>query len=360
MSWLNVDRSGQYVIGISRRLSRPDGTFAGVVVGTLRLQYFHDLFQKMNLGARNSINLFRIDGTLLARNPHRDEDVGRDLSNAEFFANFQKKPSSGWFEALSKLDGVHRLFTYARVGDLPLLVTVGMSTEKIYAGWRRQALFVVAVALILCLATFTLVMRLRSELKRRSDLECELETLARTDGLTKLANRRYFDQTIEREWSRAQRNGEWLALLMIDADRFKSFNDRYGHQEGDALLSWTALCIADAARRGTDFPARYGGEEFVVLLTSADRAMAQQVAETIRHSVEMLQVDHADAPDGFASVSIGVAFARPDKDANPRTLIAAADRALFDAKRNGRNRIEFSDHNTGIEVSAESTPRLVA
>jgi diguanylate cyclase (GGDEF)-like protein len=184
--------------------------------------------------------------------------------------------------------------------------------------------------------------------------------LAQTDSLTKLPNRRCFDQTIEREWSRAQRNVEWLALLMIDADRFKSFNDRYGHQEGDALLSWIALCIADAARRGTDFAARYGGEEFVVLLTSADREMAKLIAETIRHSVEMLQVDHADAPNGFASVSIGVACARPDKDANLRALIAAADRALFDAKRNGRNKVEFADPDADIEVSVESAPRLVA
>lgn len=170
----------------------------------------------------------------------------------------------------------------------------------------------------------------------------ELAEKAATDGLTGVANRGRFDETLDQEWHRAMRSGETVALLLIDADHFKSYNDRYGHQAGDACLKAIARTVAEQIRRPHDLVARYGGEEFVVILPATSLDGGLDVAERIRAAVEGLDIPHEANADGVATVSIGVATAIPTPDIAPAGLVEAADAALYSAKRDGRNRVQAS------------------
>ncbi|MBX6743426.1 MAG: GGDEF domain-containing protein [Acetobacteraceae bacterium] len=167
----------------------------------------------------------------------------------------------------------------------------------------------------------------------------KLAVMAATDGLTDLANRRQFDLNLDHEWRQAARDGTPLALLLLDADGFKSFNDRHGHQEGDQVLRSIAACIRDTVRHPADAGARYGGEEFAVLLPDTDAAGALAVAERLRAAVEALGIPHAGSPNGRVTASIGVATAWPHAGEGPAMLVREADAALYEAKQGGRNRV---------------------
>jgi diguanylate cyclase (GGDEF)-like protein/PAS domain S-box-containing protein len=171
-----------------------------------------------------------------------------------------------------------------------------------------------------------------------------MERMAATDGLTGLFNRRHFDGVAKTEWRRCAREQRPLSLLLLDADHFKSYNDRYGHPAGDDCLRAIATQLTVAAQRPADFVARYGGEEFLVLLPHTDRDGAAHVAERLRRLVAGLGLAHEDNPAGaVVTVSVGGATAWPGlKDSGPRSvaeLLAAADAALYEAKSGGRNRV---------------------
>ena len=170
----------------------------------------------------------------------------------------------------------------------------------------------------------------------------ELQTIAWTDALTGVANRRYMDRALERA-AKARRNGrretQSYALLMVDIDHFKGLNDRYGHVAGDTCLRIVARAMQHALARPGDVLARYGGEEFIVLLHDADLRGAQIVAERIRAAVQSLAIEHAGSPIGVLTVSIGVASAPIDDGLPPANLVDAADKALYKAKVSGRNRV---------------------
>jgi diguanylate cyclase (GGDEF)-like protein/PAS domain S-box-containing protein len=169
----------------------------------------------------------------------------------------------------------------------------------------------------------------------------ELSALASTDALTGLANRRMFDATLRKEWFRALRDGTPLSLLMIDIDHFKPLNDHYGHQIGDAYLTAVAQVIERSVRRAGDMAARYGGEEFAIVLPGTAAAGALETAEGIRRAMMAAKFD-AIVKDGPAvTVSIGVAATVPIAGAGAATLVHSADAALYQAKRNGRNRVEI-------------------
>ncbi|WP_144162021.1 GGDEF domain-containing protein [Paraburkholderia sp. BCC1885] len=175
--------------------------------------------------------------------------------------------------------------------------------------------------------------------QRLADERLELQGLAFRDGLTGLYNRRYFDLELENQWTQlAQSGGSAVtAVVMIDIDAYKSYNDHYGHQRGDDCLRTIAQTIALSARRPTDIVARYGGEEFALILRETDSAGALVVAERIRQAVEGLQVPHHASDMGVVTVSLGVAARQPRPDFDAASLVAAADRALYEAKRRGRN-----------------------
>ncbi|UFN46953.1 diguanylate cyclase [Roseomonas sp. OT10] len=181
------------------------------------------------------------------------------------------------------------------------------------------------------------------DITARKTAEAALETLASTDGLTGLTNRRGLDEALAREWSRAAREGRPLSLLLLDLDRFKVFNDTYGHPEGDECLRVAADAIARSLRRPGDLAARYGGEEFAAILPDTAAPDALQVAEAVRAAVEAAGMPHAGNPPwGVVTASLGVASAMPrpgGAEAGVAGLVAAADAALYEAKRGGRNRV---------------------
>jgi diguanylate cyclase (GGDEF)-like protein/PAS domain S-box-containing protein len=167
-----------------------------------------------------------------------------------------------------------------------------------------------------------------------------LEQLATRDGLTGLANRRCFDDTLHAEWARAMRQRQPLSLLMVDVDNFKAYNDANGHLGGDECLKRIATAVA-SEMRANDLVARYGGEEFAVILPNQSLKGAASVAERIRTRVEQLQVPNRLAPGQHVTVSIGAATALASPDNSASDLVATADAALYRAKHMGRNRISL-------------------
>jgi diguanylate cyclase (GGDEF)-like protein len=175
----------------------------------------------------------------------------------------------------------------------------------------------------------------------------ELQRLATRDGLTSVANRRSFDDTLNTEWRRASRESRALSLLMIDVDYFKRYNDTYGHLGGDDCLRRVAEAMADVVKRASDSVARYGGEEFAILMPATEPDGAMVVAERIRAAVEALALPHAGSEVAdHVTVSIGVASIQSTSEGAPARLIAAADAALYRAKHAGRNRAVMAEEKT--------------
>jgi diguanylate cyclase (GGDEF)-like protein/PAS domain S-box-containing protein len=166
-----------------------------------------------------------------------------------------------------------------------------------------------------------------------------LQQLASTDGLTGLSNRRTFDNALKRECRRAERAGQQVALVMIDVDRFKNYNDHYGHQQGDDCLRQVAQTVVTTFRRPGDLAARYGGEEFVVILPETDELGAMYVAERFRSAVQTLGIEHGGNEFGVATISLGVACSNSEGEIDRATLVRHADEALYEAKRTGRNKV---------------------
>ena len=221
------------------------------------------------------------------------------------------------------------------------------------------ALSVLAIALLLLRSRFNLGVAgivvavlgygLRSILSQVKQIETEdrlrndrtlLTELALRDGLTGVPNRRAFEETIEREWRLALRAQQAMSLLLVDIDLFKQYNDRYGHVMGDTCLRHVATVLQEAVQRPADLLARYGGEEFVLILPGTPPAGAHDVAARLCKLVRQLNVVHEDSPIRRLTISVGVASIVPADGSVPEELIAAADRALYEAKRNGRNRVE--------------------
>lgn len=185
-----------------------------------------------------------------------------------------------------------------------------------------------------------------SERKKMEDvllkLNKQLESLSYHDPLTNIANRRMYDKTIEVEWARAQRHQTPLSLIVMDIDNFKQYNDHYGHVVGDECLQNVADALDGVASRPSDLLARYGGEEFALLLPDTDREAAVELAERCRKAVHHQQIKHekSDAAD-VVTISSGVATMVPTLNSSPASLFDAADKMLYQAKSNGRNRVEF-------------------
>ncbi|NCC25882.1 MAG: diguanylate cyclase [Deltaproteobacteria bacterium] len=183
--------------------------------------------------------------------------------------------------------------------------------------------------------------RTHLQLKQRTDM---LEELSMIDGLTGVANRRSFDQALDREWRRAARNGAAVAVAMIDIDHFKAFNDNYGHGAGDECLRRVAQALKSVLLRPSDLVARYGGEEFVALLPETDKDGAARMAEALRRAVDSLALPHEHSPvSDHVTVSVGYGTTGASEAVDPNTLVAVADRALYEAKNCGRNRVVKGD-----------------
>ena len=300
------------------------------MVGSIRFTYFHDLFGRLTLNPGDTITVLRRDRTIIMRMPFDLDVIGKNLAERPTWRVENLKEGTA-YAGVGPVDPTPRL--YVRSGSTNLFfVVVGKPLASILNLWHREVLRIGAIMMVLILFVVGITLFLAREIGRRAEAEDKLEELATTDSLTGLKNRRKFDSEIDMEWRRAARSETPVAVLMIDADHFKAYNDTYGHQAGDQVLVGIAICISDSVRRSGDCPARYGGEEFAVLLPGLSAVEAFTVAEIIRLKVEQWAEDPS-----VTTVSIGVASMTPAGLLSWSDLIEAADKALYAAKANGRN-----------------------
>ncbi|WP_426197304.1 diguanylate cyclase domain-containing protein [Massilia sp. DWR3-1-1] len=349
--------SGNWVIPVSRRLEHPDGRFAGVVLATVTHDYFRNYFERFDIGAHGVIALAGDDGKLIMRRPFAAADLespgARPVAAADtMFARWQRQDAGGP-EMVTGADGIKRRYAYEHLRSYPLLVGVGLAHREVLERWRQTAYLGAAgtAALLAALLMLGSAMirqllvreRLQRELRdAKSELEASnasLQELALSDGLTGLPNRRHFDQRLELEFKRSMREGTGLALIMLDVDYFKRFNDHHGHVEGDAALQEVATAIGGCLRRATDMGARFGGEEFTILLPDTDLEGALAVAEAARALLARRAIAHERSPFRQVTLSAGVAVLQPQPGQSIRLLLEAADQGLYEAKAQGRNRV---------------------
>lgn len=232
---------------------------------------------------------------------------------------------------------------HAEIGLGTLTVAYLVSQLTLAAGSASSLERAAIAAMVLGLGSLLLSLRITTERKATEHTaaltaaNARLDQLHRTDPLTGLANRRELDARLADAWAAAAATGEAVGVLMIDIDHFKPYNDLYGHLTGDHCLRKVAEAVA--AGSGGGLAARYGGEEFTIVLPGADLDAGRQAAELVRSNVARLEEPHGGAPGGFVTVSVGVASARPGSGGSVEALVRHADRSLYHAKRDGRNRI---------------------
>ncbi len=244
---------------------------------------------------------------------------------------------------------------------LDVAMAAVFNTGRYDLGWYAGRLygFLAACGLLIVLLSeharsYAKLVRVSSELRTANDL---LWQISMQDGLTQLANRRAFDKYLQEQLAVAQRHGRPLALVLMDVDHFKAYNDLYGHQTGDDCLKQVAAALRSCCRRPSDLAARYGGEEFALILPDTESQGALHVAETLRHTVLRYEMRHEACSTGpYVSVSVGVAVAGPGSPAAVQSLLAAADAALYHAKSCGRNQVAYADAATPSPREAPTAP----
>ena len=337
--------TGDLIIPISRRLQYADGSFAGVLLGTIKVDWFVRYYGDFKIDERGALVLAKRDGTILVRRPFVEQVIGRSLSSSEIFRKHLPHASEGVAEAVAVVDGTPRLYGYRALASYPLVVEAGLSRESIVAPWRHDAIKSVAVLLLLLVGLAAFGGVVLRQLRERIVIERALhqahqtlKALALTDSLTGLGNRRRLDAVFEPELRRARRQGYSLALVMLDLDYFKAYNDRYGHPAGDQCLRRFAEVLQQALKRPADLAVRYGGEEFTLLLPDTDARGAELLVQEVQQLLRRQMLEHAGSPLGRVSCSAGIAVGDLAREGvTAERLMAAADAALYQAKRRGRD-----------------------
>ena len=329
---------GSINITVSRRINARDGSFAGVVVTSVSMEFFRKLFESVQVKSGGVFSLAAENGTPLASSP--------DSFGDGELAALTESPA-GALEYRSPRDGVYRVGSFNHLSHYPMIAVVAQDSAATLSEWRSQLRAHGAIVLSILVVIGALGFRVdqANRATRRQALR---------DGLTGLANRRCFNETIEREFRRAARNGQPLSLIMVDIDLFKSFNDQYGHPAGDACLRAVSAAVQGVLRRPDDVAARYGGEEIAILLPGTDVAGAVKIVRDMSTFVRSLAIPHQASPHGVVTLSAGVASWRPGRrTATWARLVEAADTALYAAKARGRN--TFTVH-PDAETTAPAPP----
>jgi diguanylate cyclase (GGDEF)-like protein len=345
----------KWVVPVSRRINHPDGSFGGVALATLDVDYFNTFYQSLDLGHDGAMALITDEGVMLVHRPFNQRYIGKNISTSVLYQSYLASDTSKGKVFKFEQDGTTRWTSYHSLDNYPLFVAAGFAKQDLLADWRRSTIVQLAGTLLLALLLALFGARLIRQIKLRVEAEAELtrardtleilnrklEKLAMQDGLTLLANRRHFDITLAREFSRATRQGSSLALVMIDIDFFKQFNDLYGHPAGDDCLRNVSRAIkSHSPGRPGDLAARYGGEEMAIILPETDLAGAMVVAQRLLNAIHELEIPHRGSPSGTLTISAGVDALIPLREVHsPETLIQNADKALYMAKTTGRDRV---------------------
>lgn len=278
---------------------------------------------------------------------YRSQMVGLEAAPSSWSADSDRE-----FTRLPKGDYRFRVWGRDYAGNVTGPREIGLHVDP--APWETGWAYLLAAATVLALLAALVRTRLRALARRERDLSAKVDARTRqlreandllielsyVDALTAIANRRRFDEVLELEWRRAVRSQAPLALVMIDIDSFKSYNDAYGHQKGDSCLRSVAAALADGLVRAGDMVGRYGGEEFGVILPGTDLLGAARVAEALRARVEQMGIEHrASSVRPSVTISCGVTSLLPEPETDPRELLHRADLALYRAKQRGRNRV---------------------
>lgn len=336
----------ELIIPISRRLNFPDGSFAGVLLGTIRVDWFVRYYGDFQIDQSGALVLAKRDGTILVRRPFVEQVLGSSLADSEVFRDYLPYANEGVVETVAVVDGTPRLYAYRALTSYPLVVQAGLSRDAILAAWRQDVIKSIGVLLVLLLGLSLFGWVVLRQLRERIVIERALhqahqtlKDLALTDSLTGLGNRRRLDAVLDVEIARARRQGYPVALVMMDLDFFKAYNDRYGHLAGDQCLRRVAEVLGQALKRPADLAVRYGGEEFTLLLPDTDGHGAGLIVQETLQQLRRLAIEHAGSPFGVVSASAGIAVAHPaQQPISSQALVAEADATLYEAKRQGRDR----------------------
>jgi diguanylate cyclase (GGDEF)-like protein len=363
---LMMPAAGPWVIPLTRRFNDAEGHFAGVVLATIEVDHVLRFMQRFDIGQKGAAGIFLDSGELLARRPYAERDLGKSFAGTVLHEEMGKH-RSGRTTMVSPIDRVLRRISFEQVADQPLKISVALSQEELLAEWRHATNSQTAIVLALCLLTGAGGWFLLRAIHHRGKVEAylfdarnelrqanaRLEHIAQHDGLTGLPNRRFFDDFLQMAITQSVRTRQPVALVMIDVDYFKRYNDRYGHPAGDRCLRAVADALKSAACRPTDLITRYGGEEFAAILPATDLAGATTVAETMRQAVMDLGIEHSDSPAcSRVTVSLGISVrSLQDSALNASKLLHDADFALYRAKSEGRNRVSV--------LAADDEPNLI-
>jgi diguanylate cyclase (GGDEF)-like protein len=325
---------GSVNITVSRRINARDGSFAGIVVTSVSMNFFRKLFETVQLKSGGFISLVADNGMLLASSPD-------SFGDGELAA--RAAAPAGALEYRSPKDSLDRVGASSRLPHYPMTVMVAQNSSAVLSEWYGQLRVHGAIVLGILMVIGVLGYRV-DQANRATRLQ------ALSDALTGLANRRCFNETIEREFQRASRNGRPLSLIMVDIDLFKTFNDQYGHPAGDACLRAISAAVQGVLHRPGDMAARYGGEELAILLPETDIAGAVRIAGDMQAAIRALAIRHEAGPLGVVTLSAGVASWCPGRlTATPAWLVEAADAALYEAKALGRNTFTV---RANVEIAA--------
>lgn len=343
---------GAWLLPVSRRLVHADGSFAGVVQADIRLGAFRKYYESFDIGQQGMIVLALDDGKLAIQHPFTHIAAGSDIGTDSLFALWRASGDAGSASSPGMRDDIARLYSYRHLQRYPLLVSVALSEAEVLTSWWASSyISTVGVALVLLIMLWMAV-RLFRHVSLRDRLEAQLrdvqeglvtknrslKLLARNDSLTGIANRRHFDARLDHEFKRAAREGTPLAVVLMDVDHFKKYNDHYGHPGGDACLQFIAQCVRAGRRSSRNLAARVGGEEFAILLPDTDLYGAIAIADSVRKAIAAARREHVGNPVGYITLSCGVHVIHPGQGkASPKSLIEAADAALYQAKAKGRN-----------------------
>ncbi|WP_312272532.1 sensor domain-containing diguanylate cyclase [Pseudomonas sp.] len=342
--------TGDLVIPVSRRINNPDGSFAGVFLATIRVDYFTKFYEGFRLDKQGIFVIALRDGTVLARRPFDEKVIGTSLAKGQIYTKHLPYAPSGTAHITSIVDKVERINSYKQLDRYPIVVQAGLSKRAMLEPWYqdvyRTAIIISIVILAMLAFGIILIRQIRFGFvieKELTQAHAALEQMALQDGLTGLANRRQLDAVLPVEISRAKRTKTPLGLIMLDIDYFKRYNDLYGHPAGDQCIKAVSEAVKGAIRRAGDLAARYGGEEITVLLPGADEVGTYKVAEQISAAVRKLSIRHEGSDTGYVTLSAGIYTYVPETmDMTADSLVKAADEALYLAKEWGRNRVHPS------------------